>query len=252
MTFDEETEFNAKREDSSWVYAKNPQEKEELVEATSKDQESESTLTESNPLLLLISLYLGATCSQLLSKYPETMKDTRKWTLSLRGFLLKQIGFVISQLQSQGKEDCLALPLDDFLSTLSEAEGLIVNIGWLKSHVTALRDLKKAGPSVHASLSSLRELRVKENSCINKAKEIGSALEVHSASITQLQDFIKKIQVELTSQQEASSVLQTQLEGVTTERNSLRKEIKKLEGELGDLSDPDFSLESISSLTNII
>ena len=98
MTFDEETEFNTKREDSSWVCAKNPQEKEDLVEATSKDQESESTLTESNPLLLLISLYLGATCSQLLSKYPETMKDTRKWTLSLKGFLLKQIGFVISQL----------------------------------------------------------------------------------------------------------------------------------------------------------
>ena len=246
MTFDEETEFNAKREDSSWVYAKNPQEIEDLVEATSKDQESESTQTESNPLLLLISLYLGATCSQLLSKYPETMKDTRKWTLSLRGFLLKQIGFVISQLQSQGKEDCLALPLDDFLSTLSEAEGLIVNIGWLKSHVT------EAGPSIHASLSSLRELRVKENFCINKAKEIGSALEVHSALITQLQDFIKKIQVELTSQQEASSVLQIQLEGVTIERNSLRKEIEKLEGELGDLSDPDFSLECISSLTNII
>ena len=58
MTFDEETEFKAKREDSSWVYAKNPQEKEDLVEATSKDQESESTQTESNPLLLLISLYL--------------------------------------------------------------------------------------------------------------------------------------------------------------------------------------------------
>ena len=85
----------------------------------------------------------------------------------------------MSQLQSKGKEDCLALPLDDFLSTLSEAEDLSVNVSWLKSRVTALRDLKKAGPSVHASLSSLCELRAKESSSINKAKEIELALEVH-------------------------------------------------------------------------
>ena len=114
------------------------------------------------------------------------MRDTSKWTLSLRGFLLQQIESIISQLQSKGKEDCLALPLDNFLSTLSEAESLSVNADWLKSHVTALRDLKKVGPSVHASLSSLCELRVKENSCINKAKEVESALLVHATSITQL------------------------------------------------------------------
>nr|POE96638.1 hypothetical protein CFP56_62990 [Quercus suber] len=149
------------------------------------------------------------------------MKDTSKWTLSLKAFLLQQIGSIISQLQLKGKEDCLALPLEDFLSTLSEAEGLSVNVGWLKSRVTALRDLKKAGPSIHASLSSLHELRAKENSCINKAKE-------------------------------AESALQAQLEGVTAERYSLRKEVEKLEGELGALSNLDFSLENISSLTNII
>ena len=57
------------------------------------------------------------------------MKDINKWTLSFKGFLLGQIGYMISQLQSKGKEDCLALPLDDFLSTLSEAKGLSVNVG---------------------------------------------------------------------------------------------------------------------------
>ena len=77
-----------------------------------------------------------------------------------------------------------------------------------------MRDLKKAGPSIHASLFSLYELRVKENSCINKAKEIESALQVHITSITQLQESISKLQAELTSQQEASSDFQTQLEGV--------------------------------------
>ena len=39
MTSDEETKSNTKREDSKWMYAKNPQEKEDLAEATSKDQE---------------------------------------------------------------------------------------------------------------------------------------------------------------------------------------------------------------------
>ena len=153
------------------MYAKNPQEKEDIAKATSKDQESESTQTESDPLLSLISPDLRVTCSQLLLKYLETMKDTSKWTLSLRGFLLQQIGSIISQLQSKGKEDCLARPFNDFFSTLSEAEGLSVNVGWLKSRVTALRDLKKVGPSAHASLPSFHKLRVKENSCINKAKE---------------------------------------------------------------------------------
>nr|POE81724.1 hypothetical protein CFP56_58991 [Quercus suber] len=104
------------------------------------------------------------------------MKDTSKWTLSLKGFLLQQIGSIISQLQSKGKEERLALPFDNFLSTLSEAESLSVNVGWLKSHITALRDLKKARLSIHTSLSSLRELRVKENSCINRAKEAELAL----------------------------------------------------------------------------
>ena len=58
--------------------------------------------------------------------------------------------------------------------------------------------------------------------------------------------------MELKSQQEASFALQAQLEGVIAERNSLRKEVEKLESKLGALSDPDFSLKNISSLTNII
>ena len=58
--------------------------------------------------------------------------------------------------------------------------------------------------------------------------------------------------MELSSQQEASSALQTQLEGVIVERNSLRQEIEKLEGEPRALSNPDFSLENFSYLTNII
>ena len=87
----------------------------------------------------------------------------------------------------------MALPLDNFLSTLSEAEGLNVNVGWLKSRVTALRDLKKAGPSVHASFSSFHELRVKKNSCIDKAKETESTLQVHGTSNTQLQESINRL-----------------------------------------------------------
>nr|POF05307.1 hypothetical protein CFP56_37615 [Quercus suber] len=105
------------------------------------------------------------------------MRDTSKWTLSLRGFLLQQIGSIISQLQSKDKEDCLALPLDNFLSTVSEVESLSVNVSWLKSHVIALKDLKKARPSVHTSFSSLCELRAKENSCINKTNEVDSTLQ---------------------------------------------------------------------------
>ena len=96
MNSDEETESNAKRGDSNRVYAKNPQEKEDLAEATSKDQESESTQIESDLLFSLISPNLRATCSQLLSKYPKTMKDINKWTLSFKGFLLGQIGYMIS------------------------------------------------------------------------------------------------------------------------------------------------------------
>ena len=158
------------------MYAKNPQEKEDLTEAASKEQEGESTLIESDPLLSLVSPNLRATCFLLLSKHPETMRDTSKWTLLLKGFLLQQIGSIISQPQSKDKKDFLTLPLDNFLSTLSEAKSLSVNVSWLKSHVTALKDLKKAGPFVHTSLSSLHELKAKENSCINKAKEAELAL----------------------------------------------------------------------------
>jgi len=75
---------------------------------------------------------------------------------------------------------------------------------------------------------------------------------VRVTSITQLQESIKRLQVELTSQQEVSSALQFQIEGFIAERNSLKKEIEKLEGELGALSDPKFSLENFSSLTSIL
>nr|POE89670.1 hypothetical protein CFP56_38058 [Quercus suber] len=153
MTSNEEIESNTEKGDLNQVYVENPQEKEDLTKATSKEQEGESTLTKSDPLLSLVSPNLRPTCSLLLSKHPENMRDTSKWNLSLRGFLLHQIGSIISQLQSKDKEDYLALPLDNFLYTLSEAKSLSVNVGWLKNHVTALRDLKKVGPSVHTSLS---------------------------------------------------------------------------------------------------
>ena len=84
-----------------------------------------------------------------------------------------------------------------------------------------MRDLKKAGPSVHTSLSLLHELKVKENLCIDKVKEAELVLHVCTASITQ--QSIKRLQVELSSQQEASSALRTQIEGVIAERSSLRK-----------------------------
>ena len=128
MTSNEETLSKTEREDSNLVYSENPQKKEDLTEATSKEQESESTQTESDPLLLLVTPDLRAIYSQLLSKYPKTMMDTSKWTFSFRGFLLQQIWSIISQQQSKGKEDCLALPLDNFLSTLSEVESLSVKL----------------------------------------------------------------------------------------------------------------------------
>ena len=103
MTFNEETESNSERGDSNQVYAENPQEKEDLTKATSKEQESESTLIKSDLVLSSVSPNLRATCSLLLSKYPETIRDTSKWTLSLRGFLLQKIESIISQLQSKGK-----------------------------------------------------------------------------------------------------------------------------------------------------
>ena len=43
MTSNEETKSNTKKEDSNWVYAKNPQEKEDLIEVTSKEKKGEST-----------------------------------------------------------------------------------------------------------------------------------------------------------------------------------------------------------------
>ena len=58
MTSDEEIESNAEREDSNQVYAENSQEKEDIVKAISKDQESESTQIEFDPLLSFISLNL--------------------------------------------------------------------------------------------------------------------------------------------------------------------------------------------------
>ena len=74
MTSDEETKSNTEREDSNQVYVKNPQEKEDIVEATSKDQESESTQIESDPLLPLISLDLRATILNLLNCSPNILK----------------------------------------------------------------------------------------------------------------------------------------------------------------------------------
>ena len=97
MTSNEETLSKTEREDSNLVYSENPQKKEDLTEATSKEQESESTQTESDPLLLLVTPDLRAIYSQLLSKYPKTMMDTSKWTFSFRGFLLQQIWSIISQ-----------------------------------------------------------------------------------------------------------------------------------------------------------
>ena len=74
MTSNEEIESNAKREDSNRVYVENPQEKEDLAEATSKDQESESTQIESDPLLPLISPDLRATILNLLNCSPNILK----------------------------------------------------------------------------------------------------------------------------------------------------------------------------------
>lgn len=126
------------------------------------------------------------------------------------------------------------------------------NVGWLKSRLIALRDLKKAGPSVHASLTLLQQLRVKRISCINKAKETKSAAKADNTLITQLQESKAKLQEDLSSKQEASFSLQTQLEGVAVEQRSLDKEIEKFEGELGALSHLDFSLENISTVADII
>ena len=106
----------------------NPQEREDFIEVASKDQESASTKADPNPLLLLLSPSLKAVCSKLISNYPEMMGDTNKWTLSLRGFMLGRIGFVISQLQSKGKENSLTLSFNELLSALGDAEGMGFNV----------------------------------------------------------------------------------------------------------------------------
>ena len=111
---------------------------------------------------------------------------------------------------------------------------------------------KRARPFVHASLSLLRQLRVKRTSCINKEKETKSAIGAHITSITQLQESITKLQKDLLSKQEASSALQTQLKSFEIEQGSLNKEIENLEGELGALSHPNFSLQNINVVIDII
>lgn len=95
-------------------------------------------------------------------------------------------------------------------------------------------------------------MRVKRNSCNNKADETKFVIEACIASITQLQEFITKLQGDLSSAEEEYSILQTQLEGVKAEHDSFDEEIKKLESELGALSHLDFFLENINSLIDII
>ena len=78
------------------MYTDNPQEKEDFIEVTSKDRESESTKVDPNPLFYLLSPFLKVLCSKLLSKYPEMTGDTDKWTLPFRSFILERIGFVMT------------------------------------------------------------------------------------------------------------------------------------------------------------
>ena len=99
---------------------------------------------------------------------------------------MEHIVFIMSQLQSKGKEDHLTLFFDEFLSTLIEVDGMGFNVEWLVSCVMTLIDLKKAGPSVHASLSLLQQLRIKRTLCINKVEETKLAIKTHITSITQL------------------------------------------------------------------
>ena len=42
--------------------------------------------------------------------------------------MLEWIGFVMSQLQSKGKEDSLTLSFDEFLSTLGDDESIGFNV----------------------------------------------------------------------------------------------------------------------------
>ena len=124
----EETKSDTERGDSNWVYTDDPKEKEDFIEVTSKYQERESTKADSNPLISLLSPPLKVVCSKLISKYPKMMGDTDRWTLFLRSFMLGRIGFVVSQLQSKGKEDSLTLSFDELLSMLGDVEGMSFNI----------------------------------------------------------------------------------------------------------------------------
>ena len=94
----EETESDAERGDSNQVYTNNSQKKEDFTEVTSKDQQSESTKADPNPLISLLSPPLKVVCFKLLSKYPKIGRDTDKWTLPPRSFMLESIGFIVSQL----------------------------------------------------------------------------------------------------------------------------------------------------------
>ena len=57
MTSVEETESNTEREDSNQIFAKNLQEKEDIIETTSKEQEGESTQTEFDTAFIDFSLF---------------------------------------------------------------------------------------------------------------------------------------------------------------------------------------------------
>ena len=129
-----------------------------------------------------------------LSK-PKTVKEVRSFVRHVGiyrrfikdlDFMLEHIGLVVSQLQSKGKEDHHTLPFKDILSALAEANGMGFHVGWLVSRVTTLRDLQKVGPTIHASLSSLQQLRAKRDSSINKANETKSAMEARITSIANL------------------------------------------------------------------
>lgn len=120
------------------------------------------------------------------------------------------------------------------------------------SHFIALRDLKKEGPSTHASLSLLQQLGVKRASCITKAKETKLAIKAHIILVTQLHESVSKLKEDFSSKLEAGSTLNTQLKGVEEEHGSLNKEIEKLEGKLGAQSHLDFSLENVNALIDII
>lgn len=125
-------------------------------------------------------------------------------------------------------------------------------VKWLMSLVSTLKDLRKVGPSTYASLSLVQQLKVKKASQAIKVEEARSAPKAHGVLVTRLQEFISKLQKDLTSKLEAGSILQAQLNGIEEEQGSLIKEIEKLERELGALSHLDFSFENVNTLTIII